>query len=157
MDTTIHGIAQLLILIALICWIVIYPMDSTVHPLNNWGPFLKSPKTLRAIFGCHYSLCNSRMESIYFVKLHSYFSFCYLENMLKDLLSKRSGWQFHRWLFGAEKFSGLSRNGSLGPVQKIFLCRSLLDNIHGDSFLSVFSLIMKLSHNMIRLCLWIVK
>ena len=28
------------------------------------GPFLKSPGTLRAIFGCHNSLCNSRTESI---------------------------------------------------------------------------------------------
>ena len=26
-----------LILIALIHWIVIYPMDSVIHPLNNWG------------------------------------------------------------------------------------------------------------------------
>ena len=31
--------------------------------------------------------------------------------MLKDRLSKTSGWQFHKWLFGPEKFSGLSRNG----------------------------------------------
>ena len=28
------------------------------------GPFLESPETLRAIFGCHNSLCNSRTESI---------------------------------------------------------------------------------------------
>ena len=33
--------------------------------------------------------------------------------MLKDQLSKTSGWQFHRWLFVPEKFSGLSRNGPL--------------------------------------------
>ena len=26
-----------LILIALIRWIVIYPADSAIHPLNNWG------------------------------------------------------------------------------------------------------------------------
>ena len=44
------------------------------------------------------------------VKLYSYFSFCYLENTLKDRLSKTSGWQFRKWLFGPEKFSGLSRN-----------------------------------------------
>ena len=43
----------------------------------------------------------------------SYFSFCYLENTLKDRLSKTSGWQFRKWLFGPEKFSGLSRNGPL--------------------------------------------
>ena len=29
------------------------------------GPFLKSPGTLRAIFGCHNSLCKSRTESIW--------------------------------------------------------------------------------------------
>ena len=45
------------------------------------------------------------------VKLHSHFSFCHLENMLKDGLSRTSGWQFHKWLFEPEKFSGLSRNG----------------------------------------------
>ena len=26
------------------------------------GPFLESPETLRAIFGCHNSLCNSRTD-----------------------------------------------------------------------------------------------
>ena len=31
--------------------------------------------------------------------------------MLKDRLSKTSGWHFHIWLFGPETFSGLSRNG----------------------------------------------
>ena len=33
--------------------------------------------------------------------------------MLKDRLSKTRGWQFHKWLFGPEKYSGLSRNGPL--------------------------------------------
>ena len=36
--------------------------------------------------------------------------------MLKDRLSKTSGWQFHKWLSGPEKFSGLSRNGPQAPV-----------------------------------------
>ena len=36
----------------------------------------------------------------------SFFSFCYLEKMLKEPLSKTSGWQFHKWLLGPEKFSG---------------------------------------------------
>ena len=76
-----------------------------------WGPFLKRPETLRAIFGCHNYLCNSRTESIWFIKLQSYFSSCCLENTLKDRLSKTSGCQFHIWLFGSETFSGLSRNG----------------------------------------------
>ena len=84
-----------------------------------WGPFLKSPETLRAIFGCHNSLCNSRTESIWFIKLQSYFSFCCLENMLKDRLSKTSGWQFYIWLFGSETFSGLSRNGPLDLKSRV--------------------------------------
>ena len=34
-----------------------------------------------------------------------------LQLLLKCRLSKTRGWQFHKWLFGPEKFSGLSRNG----------------------------------------------
>ena len=45
------------------------------------------------------------------IKLHSNFSFCYLENMVKDRLSKTSGCQFHKLLLAPEKLSGLSRNG----------------------------------------------
>ena len=29
--------------------------------------------------------------------------------MSKDRFSKTSGWQFHKWLFGNEKFAGLSK------------------------------------------------
>ena len=46
------------------------------------------------------------------------FSFCYLKNMLKNQLSKTSGWQFHTWLFGPEKLSGRSRNGPLARVAR---------------------------------------
>ena len=45
------------------------------------------------------------------VKLHCHLDFCYLENMSKGRFSKTSGCQVHKWLFGPEKFSGLSRNG----------------------------------------------
>ena len=31
----------------------------------DWGPFLESPETLRAILGCHNFLCNSRTERIF--------------------------------------------------------------------------------------------
>ena len=34
----------------------------------------------------------------------SHFSFCHLENMLKDRLSKTSGWQFHKWLSDPKVF-----------------------------------------------------
>ena len=36
--------------------------------------------------------------------------------MLKDRLSKTNGWQFYKWLFGPETFSGLSRNRPQEPV-----------------------------------------
>ena len=36
--------------------------------------------------------------------------------MLKDQRFKTSGLQFDNWLFGPEKFSGLSRDRPLGPV-----------------------------------------
>ena len=39
-DSAIHWITQL-ILIALMRWTVIYPVDSTIHPLNNWGQVVK--------------------------------------------------------------------------------------------------------------------
>ena len=35
-DSTIHWIAQLVFL-TLIHWIVIYPVDSAIQLLNNWG------------------------------------------------------------------------------------------------------------------------
>ena len=47
--------------------------------------------------------CISRNKWVYIVKLHSYSASCYLENILKDQLSKTSRWQFHKWLFGPEK------------------------------------------------------
>ena len=80
-------------------------------PEKTRGPFLESPETLWAIFGCHNSLCISRTERTLVVKLHSHLYFCYLENMLKVRISKTSGWQFRKWLFRPEKFSGLSRSG----------------------------------------------
>jgi len=36
--------------------------------------------------------------------------------MLKDQLFKPSRFRFDNWLFGPEKFSGLSRNRPLAPV-----------------------------------------
>ena len=87
-------------------------------PKATRGPFLESPETLRAIFGCHNCLCISRIERISVVELHSHFSFCYLENMLKNRISKTSGWQFHKWLLGSETFSGLSRTGPQWNAKK---------------------------------------
>ena len=41
----------------------------------------------------------------------SYFNFHPLYNISKDHLNRISGSEFYEWLFGAEKFSGLSRSG----------------------------------------------
>ena len=90
------------------------------HQNGSWRPFLESPETLQAIFGCHNSRCISRMERIYVIKLHRHVSFSWLENMLKGRLSKTSVWQFHKWLSGSEKFSGLSRNGPLDSIDTGF-------------------------------------
>ena len=40
--------------------------------------------------------------------------------MLKDQLYRISRSQFYEWLFGPEKFSGLSRNGPQERKQKMF-------------------------------------
>ena len=43
--------------------------------------------------------------------------YCYsLCNILKDQLYRISRSEFYEWLFGPEKFSGLSRNGPLGHI-----------------------------------------
>ena len=36
LDSAIHWITQLVLLV-FIRWIVIHPVDSTIHCLNNWG------------------------------------------------------------------------------------------------------------------------
>ena len=36
LDSAIHWITQLVLLV-FICWIVIYPVDSAIHRLNDWG------------------------------------------------------------------------------------------------------------------------
>ena len=73
------------------------------------GLFLKSPETLRAYFGCHNSLY------IFSTPRSSKPSnFASLLVFLTSKTCERSALQtsrlpFHNWLFGHEKFSGLSR------------------------------------------------
>ena len=55
--------------------------------------------------------------------------------MLKDRLPKTSGWQFHKWLFGPEKFSGRSRNGPLAicvETHVLHVSSSLIYNNNND-------------------------
>ena len=37
LDSAIHWINQLLVLLVFIRWIVIYLVDTAIHRLNNWG------------------------------------------------------------------------------------------------------------------------
>ena len=76
-----------------------------------WGPFLESPETFRAHFGWHNSLCIFKTKASESTKLCSCFNFYSLYSIWKDQLYGISGSEFYEWLFGPEKFSGLSRNG----------------------------------------------
>ena len=103
-----------------------------------WGPFLESPETLRAHFGLHISICIFKAKG---VSRHETLQFFYtsysLYNLWKGQLYRISGSQFYQWLFGPEKFSGLSRNGPL--VSKIIAAISLemvLDIGHHDRSIS---------------------
>ena len=58
--------------------------------------------------------------------------------MLKDWLSKTSGWQFHKWLFGPEKFSGLSRNCSLERVRNGQSSKGQFHEKHAQNAQSLF-------------------
>ena len=48
------------------------------------------------------------------MKLRNPLDFSHIKDMLKDQLLKTSGLQFDNWLFGTEKFTGLSRNRPQG-------------------------------------------
>ena len=63
-----------------------------------------------------------RLEAL----IGSYFYFNSLYNIGKDQLYRMSRSEFYEWLFGPEKFSGLSRNGLLGPVSQkaYFMCHN---------------------------------
>ena len=77
------------------------------------GLFLESPETFRAHFVWHNSLCIFKTKASRGTKLCSYFYFYSLCNIWKDQLHRICRSEFYEWLFGPEKFSGLSRNGPL--------------------------------------------
>ena len=82
----------------------------TTRHLNK-VPFFSFPfKNLRLRVMLRYHVT----ENLNIPTLCSYFYSLY--NMWKDQLYRISRSEFNEWLFGAEKFSGLSRNGPLGPV-----------------------------------------
>ena len=73
--------------------------------------FLDSFETFRAYFGWHNSLCIFKTKASRGTKPWTYFNFYLLYNIWKDQLHRISESEFYQWLFGPEKFSGLSRNG----------------------------------------------
>ena len=79
-----------------------------------WGLFRESPETFRAYFGWHNSFCIFKTKAFRGTKLCSHFCFSSLYNIRKDQLYRISRSYFYKWLFGPEKFSGLSRNGYSG-------------------------------------------
>jgi len=95
------------------------------------GLFLESPETFRAYFGWHNSLCIFKTKAFRGTKLCSYFCFSSLYNMWKDQLYRISRSYFYEWLFGPEKFSGLSRNGPQALVSASRNVQPNLNNITG--------------------------
>ena len=66
----------------------------------------EGPETFGVHFGWHNSLCIFKTKASRDKKLCSYFNLYSLYRI--------SGSEFYEWLFGSEKFSGLSRNGLQG-------------------------------------------
>ena len=87
------------------------PRMRAVRDGASRGLFLESPETFRAHFGWHNSLCIFKTKPSRGTKRRSYFYFYSLYNIWKDQLYRISRSEFYEWLFGPEKFSGLSRNG----------------------------------------------
>ena len=85
--------------------------------LELWGPFFGTPESFRPHFGWHNSLCIVKAKAFLGTKLDSYFNFPSLYDIWKDQFYRISGSEFYEWLFGAENFGGLSRNGSQKSFQ----------------------------------------
>ena len=82
--------------------------------LRSRGPFLESPETFRVYLWCYNFLPISENKTFPGTKFCNKFALSYLEIIVKGQLFRMSGSQFLKWLFGSEKFTGLSRNFSGG-------------------------------------------
>ena len=93
--------------------------------------FSKVPKLFGRISGYIFLFVSSKRKASRGMKLCSSFTSYSLYNIWKGQLYRISGSQFYQWLFGPEKFSGLSRNGHL--VSKIIAAIPLEMVLHiGD-------------------------
>ena len=91
--------------------------------LRIGGLFLEGPETFRAYFGWHNSdlFVSSKPKRLEARNFAFYFYFSSLYNIWKDQLCRISRTYFYEWLFGPEKFSGLSRNGPQILYQNLVL------------------------------------
>ena len=75
LDSAIHWITQL-VLPVFIRWIVIYPVDSAIHRLNNWGQMtarqlkmlrgmVHAIKEMKGIVDNRILLCDTGLESVH--------------------------------------------------------------------------------------------
>ena len=94
--------------------------------------FSKVPKRFGRISGDNY-LCIFKTKASRGTKLCSHFNLYFLYNLSKDQLYRISGSEFYEWLFGPEKFSGLSRNEVLDRVSRWSLM-SFFSYLHSFHF-----------------------
>ena len=109
-------ILMFMILAALLCYLS--SSERKARKIQARGLFLESPETFRAYFGWYNSLCIFKPKASWGTKLCSYFYFYSLYNIWKDQLHRICRSEFYEWLFGPEKFSGLSRNGPLSRTDE---------------------------------------
>ena len=89
--------------------------------------FSKLPKLSGSISGAVIFLRISKTKTFPGVKFCNKFALSYLEIIVKGQLSRISGSQFLKWLFGPGKFTGLSRKIRELHVLRTVICESLVN------------------------------
>ena len=103
-----------------------FSRDSWMDSLT-WGPFLETPETFWVYFGCCNFLRIWKTKAFPGVKFCNKFALSYLEIIVKGQLSRISGSQFLKWLFGPGKFTELSRKIRELHVLRTVICESLVN------------------------------
>ena len=89
--------------------------------------FSKLPKLSGSISGAVIFLRISKTKTFPGVKFCNKFALSYLEIIVKGQLSRISGSQFLKWLFGPGKFTELSRKIRELHVLRTVICESLVN------------------------------
>ena len=95
------------------------------------GPVSRNSRDLSGLFRMPQFLYIFWTPRFYAIKLGKPLCFYYIKNILKDQLFKASRLKFDNWLFGPEKFLGLSRNRPLESKRhetKINIAETLVDD-----------------------------